>query len=157
MTYPRLVGALGLVCGSRAAAEDAVLEALARAWERSERGERIENAEAWVTAVAMNLARSGLRRVRAERRARERMAGRPATGGAGPEAAEDVRRALAKLPRGQREATVLRYYLDLDVGEVATVLGVSEGTVKTQLHRARATLGRLLGEHDPEEADDVAR
>ena len=38
--YPRIVGAVALVAGSRAAAEDAVAEALARAWERSDRGER---------------------------------------------------------------------------------------------------------------------
>src|SRR5262249_40413881 len=40
--YPRLVGAVTLLCGSRALAEDAVQEAVARAWERSERGERID-------------------------------------------------------------------------------------------------------------------
>lgn len=58
-TYPRLVAAVGLISGSRPAAEDAVQEALARAWERSERGEHIESLQAWVTTVAMNLARSG--------------------------------------------------------------------------------------------------
>ena len=40
--YPRMVAAVALVAGSRAAAEDAVAEALARAWERSERGETID-------------------------------------------------------------------------------------------------------------------
>ena len=48
-TYPRLVAAVALISGSRAAAEDAVQEALARAWERSERGEQIESLPAWVT------------------------------------------------------------------------------------------------------------
>ena len=70
--YPRLVTAVALVSGSRAAAEDAVQEALARAWERSERGERIESLPAWVTRVAMNLSKSRLRRLRAERGARLR-------------------------------------------------------------------------------------
>ena len=60
--YPRLVTAVALVSGSRAAAEDAVQEALARAWERSERGEAIESLPAWVTRVAMNLSKSRLRR-----------------------------------------------------------------------------------------------
>ncbi|HKZ76153.1 MAG TPA: hypothetical protein VJ259_05765, partial [Actinomycetota bacterium] len=41
--YPRLVAGVALVAGSRPAAEDAVQEALARAWERSERGEEIES------------------------------------------------------------------------------------------------------------------
>lgn len=146
--YPRLVAAVGLVAGSRAAGEDAVQEALGRAWERARRGERFESMEAWVTVVALNLARSRLRRVLAERRARARLAPGPS---AAPSAErEDVRRALATLPRRQREATVLRYYLDLDVAEVASALGVSEGTVKTSLHRARRRLAELLREGDEE-------
>src|SRR5206468_4612666 len=70
--YPRVVAAVALVEGSRATAEDAVAEALARAWERSERGERIDSLPAWVTRVALNLSKSRLRRVRAEARARDR-------------------------------------------------------------------------------------
>lgn len=62
--------------------------------------------------------------------------------------------ALAALPRRQREATVLRYYLGLDVAEVATALGVTEGTAKTTLFRARQALAIALGDHD-EEAQDV--
>jgi DNA-directed RNA polymerase specialized sigma24 family protein len=58
--YPRLVAAIALVCQSRPAAEDAVQEALVRAWERGEVG----SLPAWVSAVAMNLARSSLRRLR---------------------------------------------------------------------------------------------
>jgi len=46
-----------LVCGSMPAAEDAVQEALARAWERSERGQDIGSLPAWVTTVARNLLR----------------------------------------------------------------------------------------------------
>jgi RNA polymerase sigma factor (sigma-70 family) len=66
----------------------------------------------------------------------------------------DVTRALAALPRRQREATVLRYYLGMDVKEVAEVLGMSEGTAKTTLFRARQALSRALGEPDLEEAND---
>lgn len=149
--YPRVVGAVALVCGSRATAEDAVQEALARAWER---GQRLESPRAWVTVVAMNLARSRLRRMLAERRARERL---PSPQTAAPSAdAVDVRRALARLPRRQREATVLRYYLDMDVVEIASALGVSEGTAKTTLFRARQALARALGETVDEEEDERA-
>jgi len=160
------VAAVSLACGSRAAAEDAVQEALARAWERSERGEHIESLRAWVMRVAINLVRSSFRRMLAERRARERMAAGPARFGAslptvgGAEDAVDVSRALAVLPRRQREATVLRYYLDLSVLEVAEALGVGEGTAKTTLFRARQTLAGVLGYGGaglPEEANDVAR
>jgi DNA-directed RNA polymerase specialized sigma24 family protein len=60
-SYPRLVAAVALTSGSRPAAEDAVQEALIRAWERSDKGEEIASLEGWVATVALNLARSGLR------------------------------------------------------------------------------------------------
>jgi RNA polymerase sigma factor (sigma-70 family) len=57
-----------------------------------------------------------------------------------------VAAALWKLPRRQREAVVLRYYLDLSVEETAQVMGVSPGTVKSATHRALAAVGRTLKE-----------
>lgn len=152
-SYPRLVAAVALVCGSRPAAEDAVQEALLRAWERSERGEEFESMNAWVTTVALNHARSGLRRIIVERRARSRLQtpviASPPTGDR-----IDIERALATLPRRQREAVVLRYYVQLDTREVAAALRVNEGTVKSTLFRARAALAEALGIHDTEEAND---
>lgn len=149
--YPRIVAGIALVTGSRPAAEDVVQEALVRAWERSLRGEPIDRLEAWVTTVAMNLARSRLRRLRAEWRARGRVALTPV---AMPEVERvDLRRALEALPRRQREVTVLHYYLDLDVVEVARILGVSVGAVKASLHWARRALARSLGEPEEEEAN----
>ncbi len=152
-SYPRLVAAVALTSGSRPAAEDAVQEALIRAWERSDKGEEIDSLEGWVTTVALNLARSGLRRIRSERRARSRLAS--ARVGEPPTADRlDVDRALSTLPRRQREAIVLRYYLQLDTREVAAALRINEGTVKSTLFRARATLADALGIHDTEEAND---
>ncbi|MGH7539700.1 MAG: sigma-70 family RNA polymerase sigma factor, partial [Gemmatimonadota bacterium] len=60
------------------------------------------------------------------------------------------------LPRRQREVTVLRYYLGMDLKEIAASLRISEGTVKTQLFRARRALAALLGDGDQEEVDDPA-
>jgi RNA polymerase sigma-70 factor, ECF subfamily len=151
-SYPRLVAAVALVCGSRPAAEDAVQEALLRAWDRSEKGDEIRSLEGWVTTVALNLARSGLRRMRSERRARSRL---HPPGLEEPSADRvDVERALSSLPRRQREAVVLRYYLQLDTREVASALGVGEGTVKSTLFRARAALASALGVEKDEEAND---
>jgi RNA polymerase sigma factor (sigma-70 family) len=56
----------------------------------------------------------------------------------------DVRRAIATLPRRQREAVILRYFLDLDVVDVATVMGTSEGTAKSTLSRGRDNLRDAL-------------
>jgi RNA polymerase sigma-70 factor (ECF subfamily) len=150
-SYPRLVAAVALVCGSRPAAEDAVQEALLKAWERSEKGDEIRSLEGWVTTVALNLARSGLRRIRSEGRARARL---DTSGVGGPPTADriDVQRALAGLPRRQREVAVLRYYLQLDTQEVASALQLNEGTVKSTLFRARTALADALG--IDEEAND---
>jgi RNA polymerase sigma-70 factor, ECF subfamily len=153
-SYPRLVAAVALVAGSRDAAEDAVQEALVRAWERPPGAKRIDSLAAWVTRVALNLSKSRLRRLRAEARARDRIRGTGATAADPPESRSDVERALFKLPRRQREVTVLRYYLGMDVREIAEALGVSEGTVKTQLFRARRALAGMLG--DDEEVEDAA-
>jgi RNA polymerase sigma-70 factor (ECF subfamily) len=155
-TYPRLVVAVALASGSYAVAEDAVQEALVRAWTRSERGEQIESLPGWVAAVALNLTRKGLRRVLAERRARQRVHARtlaavPASTGE----LIDVQRALARLPRRQRETAVLRYVLEMDTREVAQVLGIDEGTVKSHLARARSKLMRELEVSDLEVSNDA--
>jgi RNA polymerase sigma-70 factor (ECF subfamily) len=151
--YARIVTGLAVMCGSRPAAEDAVQEALAKAWERSERGERIDELAGWVTVVARNILRSWFRRVRAERRARGALAhrGQPLQTTGITDDHVDVMRALAALTRAQRETTVLHYYLGLTVGEVGKVLGVSEGTVKSTLHRARQVLAPALGIDEPRE------
>ena len=156
-TYPRLVAGVALITGSRAAAEDAVQEALARAWERSERGDRIESLPAWVTRVSVNLSKSRLRRMRVEARHREISDHEvPDEGGSASDARIDVTRALSDLPQRQREVTVLRYYLGLNVAEIADTLELHEGTVKTSLSRARAALAAALGEPVEEENDHVA-
>jgi RNA polymerase sigma-70 factor (ECF subfamily) len=149
-SYPRLVGAVALVAGDLATAEDAVQEAIVRAWERTDRGERIDSLERWVATVAMNLSRSRLRRLRVERRARPRLVAAATTDGPSADAI-DVRDALAALPRRQREAAILRYYLDLSTEEIATAMRTSPGTVKSQLAKARMHLAANLGAPDGDE------
>jgi RNA polymerase sigma-70 factor (ECF subfamily) len=159
--YRQVVATVALVCGSVATAEDSVQEALARAWEQTARGKEIERLPAWITTVALNLARSQMRRWRSERRARTRLGAlRPeihdVTGASGE--AYAIRQALLALPRRQREVTALRYYLGLDVRAIAEQLGIAEGTVKAMLYRARQSLAVALDdtrddEQEPNRAD----
>ncbi len=60
------------------------------------------------------------------------------------ETGETVHRALQKLSPDLREAVILRDLQDLDYREIATVLKVPEGTVKSRINRGRAELARLL-------------
>jgi RNA polymerase sigma factor (sigma-70 family) len=53
---------------------------------------------------------------------------------------------LGRLPRRQREALVLRYWLDLPFDEVADVMGVRPGTAKSQVSRGLSALAIALGE-----------
>jgi RNA polymerase sigma-70 factor, ECF subfamily len=60
------------------------------------------------------------------------------------ETRETVHRALQKLSPDLREAVILRDLQDMDYREIATVLRVPEGTVKSRINRGRAELARLL-------------
>jgi len=60
------------------------------------------------------------------------------------EVSESIHAALAKLSPELREAVILRDLQDFDYKEIATVLKVPEGTVKSRINRGRAELARLL-------------
>lgn len=149
--YTRVVAAVRWVAGDLPSAEEAAQEAFCRALARWPRVRHHERPGAWVQVTALRVA------VRRRRRDANREQLRPAW--SPPAALEpadvDLQRALAGLPDGQRAAVVLHHLLDLGVDEAAAVLGVSAGTVKTQLHRARTRLAEALGE--PEEVRDGTR
>jgi RNA polymerase sigma-70 factor (ECF subfamily) len=63
---------------------------------------------------------------------------------AGREASEILQKALQKLPPDLREAVILRDLEELEYREIAQVLKVPEGTVKSRLNRGRAELARVL-------------
>jgi RNA polymerase sigma-70 factor (sigma-E family) len=63
------------------------------------------------------------------------------------EAHREVLAVLRRLPARQREAVVLRYYLDMTEKQAAQAMGVSRGTVKSSTHRGLAALAHMLEEH----------
>jgi RNA polymerase sigma-70 factor (ECF subfamily) len=71
---------------------------------------------------------------------RQRVEENPASGGPG----DAVAQALWRLPPGRRELLALRYVQDLNIVEIAVVLGIPAGTVKSRLHHAREQLRRML-------------
>ncbi len=149
-SYGRLVASLAFVTGDLDLATDAVDEACARAVEWLGRGRDIEVLEAWIRVVSRNVARGRLRRLGSERRARQRLSSLRAADQVDDAAsAIDVRAALSKLPRRQREVVVLHYFHGQSIDAIANELRVPAGTVKSALHRARAALAQALD--DPRE------
>ena len=135
------------VSGDPALADDAAQEALARLWDadRADRGP--DNREAWATRVALNWARSWLRRRGAERRAVARLeALAVATDRSDPYVglSLDVRRAVLALPYRQREVVVLHYLADVYIAGIAAITGTTEGAVKNALFNARKSLGATI-------------
>src|SRR5262249_7531321 len=99
---------------------------------------------AWVRRVAINLAMSRLRRGARELRALTRLAGRRADDWHMPEESREFWAAVRALPRQQAVVLTLHYYADLPVADIATVLGLAEGTVKAHLHKGRDALRKQI-------------
>ena len=146
--------ALGLVrlahvmLGDRAAAEDVVQEAFSGLYRRWEQVSDKDKALTYVRSSVLNGCRTVLRRRRgtdADRVHQPPAISAEAAALSGEELRE-VMQALRRLPDRQREVLVLRFYLDESEAEIARLMGISPGTVRSTAHRALAALGRLLGE-----------
>lgn len=141
--YPKVVAAVGLITGDRLGAADAVQDAIL-GFISSQPKSPVKNVAAWITVVASNRVRDSNRRQGAEQKA---LAELGHIEGAPDEVAlldTDVKNALMKLPKQQRQVATLYYLLDQSVESIAEGLGVSESTVKTQLDQARTALAARL-------------
>lgn len=121
-------------------AREAVDEAMTRAFERWPKVKGYGNPTGWVYRVALNWSRSRLRR-----RNRELPVVSIVSVATDPAPDPDMDRAIAELPLHHREVIVFRYLLDMTQDEVASVLNVPVGTVKSRLHRALETLREEVG------------
>jgi RNA polymerase sigma-70 factor (sigma-E family) len=141
-----------VMLGDRPAAEDVVQEAFCGLYRRWDHLDDPGNALRYLRSSVLNGCRSVLRNRGRLRLRLGQEPGRPDN----VESAEStalvgeehraVLAALQRLPDRQREALVLRFYLELSEAEIAQAMGISQGTVKSTVSRALAALGRLLGE-----------
>ena len=126
-------------------AEDAVGEAVLRAWQSWDRLRARGAVRAWLLKIAVNCAYEQRRR---DSRVIYTDELEPLAGGAEDALPGGLWDAVLHLPEEQRAAVTLYYYEDLPVAEVARVLGVAQGTVKSRLGRARQRLKEQLQEED---------
>lgn len=151
----RLFGLALMMVRDPGAAEDVAQEAFIRAFTRLDRYDENRPFYPWLATIAVRIAQSALRR-------RSRVVGIEGTpldaapepldkGGDAlgalieDEKARRLWRQVSGLPSGQRTTVFLYYRQEMKVADIARTLGVTAGTVKTLLFRARRTLGRSQG------------
>ena len=140
-------------------AADAAQESLVRVWKALPRYDRRASLSTWIYTITRNRCLTAIER----RRETDSMSDPAveqaveAAGASAPESEQDhlelLRALVEALPERYRSALTLFYYEEKSVGEVAAMLDLPEGTVKTNLHRARAMLlerVRALGFGDAE-------
>jgi len=147
---PRLARLAFYLCGDRTRAEDLVAEAFAAAWPKWSSG-RVVELPPYLRRTLINLAATERRHWLVVFRHAERVHPGSATPGAdeGTASRMDLVRALGSLPPAQRVTVVLRYLEDMSEADIATLLRVAPGTVKSRLARALDVLRtRLQGGDD---------
>jgi RNA polymerase sigma-70 factor (ECF subfamily) len=143
----------GLILGDASEAEDAVQEAILRAWRSAGSLRDPDGFDAWLDRILVNLCRDRLRR-------RGRIRWIPLESGhdgVGPDPFAAVLErdallgALRTLDADERTVVVLHYWADLTLEAVATRVGAPIGTVKSRLHRALERIREQQSRVDPGE------
>jgi RNA polymerase sigma-70 factor (sigma-E family) len=147
--YSQLVGLARLLLDDRGQAEEVVQEAFVRTYSGWDRVRNQHDPVPYLRRSVVNLSRGGLRRRRTVRE--RRLEPVPDTEGADVAVERDdtshrLSEAVRRLPERQRACVVLRYFMECSTAECADALGISEGSVKTHLHRALAALAPRLEE-----------
>jgi RNA polymerase sigma-70 factor (ECF subfamily) len=130
---------LSVVLRNADLAREATDEAMVRAFQRWSTVRRYKNPSGWVYRVGLNWARSRLRKIGREQHG---VPEEPQLPGDPPD--PTIERALAELPLPQREVVVLHYLFDFTVPQIAEMIDIPEGTIKSRLHRALNRLRKEL-------------
>ena len=139
-------------------ASDAVQDALLAVYGSWRRLRRDDAYEAYARRVIVNKTISRWRRIGRRERALDELGGPEVDQ---PDLAETSTNAilahqlLVSLPARQRAAVSLRFYDDLPFGQIADILGCTESTARSYIHRALARLREQLADGSAREADHV--
>lgn len=135
-----------VILGNRVDAEDAVHDAVVTAWRKWSTLRDPTRFQAWFGRIVVNTCRDRLRK---SARRQERILALEVTTVAPDEFGsiherERMSRAFAALDPDHRVVLTLRYYRDLTVDDIAELIDVRPGTVKSRLHRAQSRMRELL-------------
>lgn len=151
---PMLIGFLSARLNNRQIAEEILQDVMLAAWENAAAFEGRSKVKTWLLTIARNRAINAYRKRRVPQMQLDD-AFELQSEDTGPMEAtlradqqEAVRAAIQELPDEQREVLILVFYHQLSGPEVAEVLGISQGTVKSRLHRAKTALKRILSQWD---------
>lgn len=136
-----------LVTGETQVADDLASDAFVEVWRHWERVQAADSPIAYARGIVTNLARQWIKKQTRERAGLLRLGLlRRDRGETDTPAILDVRAALGRLPLRRRECVILRYAFDVPEKEVAAILGISVGAVKSHTSRGAAQLSEFLRE-----------
>jgi len=145
---PKLYRIAGLITGRRDLAEDAVQDALMRAWRDLPRLRDVERFDGWLHRLLVNACHDQGRRQR--RRRTEAPLGEQEHSGVSMDPTQalaqrdELERAFRRLNTKDRAVIVLRHYIGLSTAEAAAAMGMREGTLKSRLHRAMKLMAAAM-------------
>jgi RNA polymerase sigma-70 factor (ECF subfamily) len=139
--YPRLAGWVRRLTDDDEVAHEIASEAFTRLLAR---WSGLDSPQIYLYMIATNLVRDHWRRSARERKAIKTMTAAAHDFTCHPAQDVDVRALIERLPPRLRSAFLLHHYAGFGVREVAAMLGRPEGTVKADLHHARAKLKAAL-------------
>lgn len=158
----RLYTAVVHIVGCRVEAEDVVQDAFVQAYVKLQTFKQNSRFYTWLYRIAFNVSISRRRRRKVEvsvEESRELTGQEPLDEGTAPgepleeaERRELLRRAMARLSEEHRSIIVLRHMEECSYEDIAQILEISVGTVRSRLHRARAALLEHLQEIMPDES-----
>jgi RNA polymerase sigma-70 factor, ECF subfamily len=141
---PSVYGLCLRLARNAAEAQDCTQETFIRAWRRLAEFRGDSKLATWLHRIAVNEVLGRKRKAATEQRHLAAV-DNASTTSRDPATLEDLENAIAKLPERAREVFVLHAVYGYAHEEIATMLGVTEGTSKTQAHRARRQLAAALG------------
>lgn len=141
-----LYAAARAILRNGADAEDCVQEAVLKGWEKLGTLKEPDYFTTWMTRIVVNTA-INMSRKRARQQALPLIADVPAKGSHADEHM-DIRRAIESLDPKTRICTVLYYFEDVPIAQIAAIVGLRQGTVKSRLFRAREKLRGILEGYD---------